>query len=126
MLQWVPAGCGRHPTCDVLQWLHNATSGSDRICLFVSPPFVSTPITLMCVVSVIRCSPTSARALKSGTYLSSPNSPRLVAMAVNRATQAIAGMQLNVTELHVLEGCTAAFSYADLPLKEDIAASTTH
>eukprot|EP00971_Amphidinium_carterae_P135862 2691856-Amphidinium_carterae.1 len=35
-------------------------------------------------------------------------------------------MQLNVTELHVLEGCTAAFSYADLPLKADIAASTTH
>eukprot|EP00971_Amphidinium_carterae_P081801 1618199-Amphidinium_carterae.2 len=31
MIHWVPPGCGMHPMCDVLQWLHNATLGAARV-----------------------------------------------------------------------------------------------
>eukprot|EP00971_Amphidinium_carterae_P340315 6478590-Amphidinium_carterae.2 len=47
-------------------------------------------------------------------------------MAVNRAVQAVTGMQLNVTDLHVLEGTNSSFTIDDLPIRADLAATTTH
>eukprot|EP00971_Amphidinium_carterae_P091159 1804377-Amphidinium_carterae.1 len=52
-------------------------------------------------------------------------------MAINTAAHAVMGMQLNVAPMHILdspdlEGCPSTYTFTELPLKAEIAASTTH